>query len=186
MLPSSNMCAITRPATCTSMVGLAHKRSRSFIGSKFSADSSRHSFENCHYGLVTIMPLRMFFSFHIQPFVSCCQLTACPAFDMPECLTMFSTTNDARTRLPSSNMSAITRHTICASMVGLAHKRSRSFIGSKFSADSSRHSSENCHYGLVTIMPLRMFFSFHIQPFVSCCHLTACPALNAMQPQLVF
>ena len=72
-----------------------------------------------------------------------CNLNSC--FEMPECLTMLRSTNDARQMLSSSNRSAITRPATCASMVGLAPNGSCSFVGSKFSADSSRSSSECLH-----------------------------------------
>jgi len=107
-------------------------------------------------------------------------------FETPECVTMMRTSNDGNKMLPSSsNMSAITCHAVSAFMEGRGRDASWSLIGSEFSADSTRCSFEHYRNRSVTIMSLRMFLSFEITRFVCCCRLTACSAMNAMEPQLV-
>jgi len=54
-----------------------------------------------------------------------------------ECLTMRLTPHDARNVLPSSNMSAITRHALCVSMVRPPRHGSSSSTCTKFSSGSS-------------------------------------------------
>jgi hypothetical protein len=98
---------------------------------------------------------------------------------------MLGTTNDARKKVPSSNMSDIARRVIGYSMVGLAQDGSRTYIGSRVRADSSRCFFEYFYSWKVTIIPLRMFFYFQIQRFLPWCHSRACSAMNAIQPHLL-